>query len=69
MENIESKEEIYNRAKSQHTLLDRRLLILLRKPYLTNKEELEVRVLKKKKLYYKDTMENLSDIHEGKEKD
>jgi hypothetical protein len=69
MENIESKEEIYNRAKSQHTLLDRRLQILLRKPYLTNKEELEVRVLKKKKLYYKDIMENLSDTQEGKEKD
>ena len=48
MENTESKEEIYNRAKSQHTLSDRRLQMLLKKPYLTAEEELETRVLKRK---------------------
>ncbi len=69
MENIESKEEIYSRAKTQHAALDKRLQILLKKPYLTDEEELEVRVLKKKKLYYKDIMENMSKADEKKEKD
>jgi hypothetical protein len=64
MENAESKEEIYNRAKSQHALTDRRLRMLLKKPYLTASEELEVRVLKKKKLYYKDTMDHTGRFHE-----
>ena len=41
MENTESKEEIYNQAKSQHTLLERRLRMLLKKPYLTAEEEIE----------------------------
>jgi len=57
MDTTESKEEIFNRAKGQHETLDRRLHMLLRKPFLTAEEELEVRELKKKKLYYKDIME------------
>ncbi|HNS14026.1 MAG TPA: DUF465 domain-containing protein [Syntrophorhabdaceae bacterium] len=57
MDTTESKEEIFNRAKGQHETLDRRLQMLLRKPFLTAEEELEVRELKKKKLYYKDIME------------
>ena len=69
MENTESKEEIYNQAKSQHTLLERRLRMLLKKPYLTAEEEIEIRVLKKKKLYYKDTMDNAARFHEIKEKE
>jgi hypothetical protein len=69
MEYTESKEEIYNRAKSQHVLLDRRLQMLLKKPYLTAEEELEIRVLKKKKLYYKDTMDNADKLPRVKEKE
>jgi len=57
MDTTESKEEIFNRAKSQHATLDRRLQMLLKKPFLTAEEELEIRELKKKKLYYKDIME------------
>ncbi len=68
MENIESKEEIYNQAKKQHALLDSRLQMLLKKPYLTEEEEREVIVLKKKKLYYKDVMDNAGKLHEVKEK-
>ncbi len=68
MENSESKEEIFNQAKSQHALLDRRLQMLLKKPYLTEKEELEVKILKKKKLYYKDVMDNAGELHNIKEK-
>ena len=64
MENTESKEEIYCQAKNQHTLLERRLRMLLKKPYLTAEEELEIRVLKKKKLYYKDAMDNAAKLHE-----
>jgi hypothetical protein len=69
MDNIESKEEIYNQAKNQHASLERRLRMLARKPYLTAEEELEIRVLKKKKLYYKDTMDNAARLHEVKEKE
>jgi hypothetical protein len=69
MEYIESKEEIYNRAKSQHELLERRLQMLMKKPYLTNEEELEIRVLKKKKLFLKDTMDSTVKLHEAKEKE
>lgn len=57
MDSTESKEEIFNRAKGQHTTLDLRLQMLLKKPFLTAEEELEIRELKKKKLYYKDIME------------
>jgi hypothetical protein len=59
MDNDKSKEHLYNEAKSHHTLLDRRLQMLLKKPFLTETEEIEVRELKKKKLYYKDLMEKL----------
>ncbi|MCX5803490.1 MAG: DUF465 domain-containing protein [Proteobacteria bacterium] len=61
MEKGESKEDIYNRAKNQHAILDRRLQMLLKKPYLTEDEEMEVKVLKKQKLYFKDIMERISD--------
>jgi|GEM_PF-241018 len=61
MEEGETKEDIYKRVKSQHATLDRRLLMLLRKPYLTVKEELEMKVLKKKKLYLKDVMERMKE--------
>lgn len=54
-------------AKAQHQLLERRLRSLLEKPYLTEEEELEVRVLKKKKLYYKDMMENIKEEIEKEE--
>ena len=36
--------------------------MLLRKPYLTAEEELEIKVLKKRKLYYKDIMEREEEI-------
>ena len=69
MEYIESKEDIYNLAKSQHALLERRLKMLMKKPYLTAEEELEIRVLKKKKLFLKDTMDNAAKLQEVKEKE
>ena len=59
MDNGTSKDHLYNEAKSHHTSLDRRLQMLLKKPFLTESEEVEVRELKKKKLHYKDLMERL----------
>ncbi len=65
MENGRSKEDLYNEAKSHHTSLDRRLQMLLKKPFLSEGEEVEVRELKKKKLYYKDLMEKLKEQAEA----
>lgn len=61
MEQEESKEEILHRTRMQHAVLDRRLRMLLGKPYLTVKEEVEIRNLKKQKLYVKDIMEYLNE--------
>jgi hypothetical protein len=57
MKEASGSEDLYNSAKTVHTSLDRRLRMLLRKPYLTDEEELEIKELKKRKLYYKDIME------------
>lgn len=63
MEKGKSKDQLYNAAKGFHTSLDRRLRMLLRKPFLSEDEEMEMKVLKKKKLYYKDIMEGLREDH------
>jgi len=59
MEEQKSKEELYNEARIFHKSLHEKLEMLLAKPYLTADEELEVKLLKKKKLHYKDIMETL----------
>jgi hypothetical protein len=59
MDKGKSKEELYSEAKNQHASLDRRLQMLLKKPFLTESEEVEVRELKKQKLFYKDIMERM----------
>jgi hypothetical protein len=59
MEEGKSKEELYNEARILHKSLDEKLQTLQQKPYLTDDEELEVKLLKKRKLFYKDTMEKL----------
>jgi hypothetical protein len=63
MEKGKSKEQLYAEAKSFHTSLDRRLRMLLKKPFLSKEEELELKVVKKKKLYFKDIMEGLKERH------
>ncbi len=65
MDNTKTKEELYREAKERHTSLDRRLQMLLKKPFLTDSEEMEVRELKKKKLYYKDIMERMKEEQKG----
>jgi hypothetical protein len=61
MEKETSKEEIYETAKGVHVSLDRRLRMLLRKPFLSEEEEIEMKVLKKKKLFYKDIIEGFKE--------
>ena len=61
MEKAKTKEELYDEAKRLHASLDLRLQMLLKKPYLTEDEEVEVKLVKKKKLYYKDMMERLGE--------
>jgi hypothetical protein len=66
MEERERKEDIYEDARKQHSTLDRRLQMLLKKAYLNAEEEMEVKVLKKKKLYFKDIMERVQEeLKEG----
>jgi hypothetical protein len=65
MDNSKNKDELYREAMNHHTSLDRRLQMLLKKPFLTESEEVELRELKKKKLFYKDIMERMK----GEQKD
>ena len=68
MDNAESNEEIYKHYKGHHATMERRIRMLLKKSYLTEAEEREIKVLKKKKLYYKDLMESLANSLHRKEK-
>jgi hypothetical protein len=68
MDTVESNEEMYRQYKGQHATIDRRIQMLLKKSYLTEAEEREMKVLKKKKLYYKDLMESLVNSFQRKEK-
>jgi hypothetical protein len=58
-EEQKSKEEQYNEARILHKSLDEKLQTLQTQPFLTADEELEVKLLKKRKLHYKDIMETL----------
>ena len=66
MEEEKSKEERYNEARILHKSLHEKLQMLQEKPFLTPDEELEVKLLKKRKLYFKDIMESLKGEIEGK---
>ena len=59
MQGPRSKEQLYKEAQGLHSSLDRRLRMLLRKSFLSEAEEREMKELKKRKLYYKDIMEGL----------
>jgi uncharacterized protein YdcH (DUF465 family) len=66
MEETNSKEEQYNQACIAHKSLDEKLKRLEERPFLTADEEMEVKLLKKKKLYCKDLMERLKGELGGK---
>lgn len=59
MADVKSKDERYNEARIMHKSLDEKLQMLQEKSYLTDDEELEMKLLKKKKLYFKDIMEKI----------
>jgi hypothetical protein len=61
MDESKSKEDRYNEARIMHKSLDEKLQMLQEKPYLTDDEELEMKLLKKKKLYFKDMMERIKE--------
>jgi hypothetical protein len=61
MEESKSKDERYNEARIMHKSLDEKLQMLQAKPYMTEDEELEMKLLKKKKLYFKDLMEQIKE--------
>ena len=58
-EENKSKEDQYNEARILHKSADEKIELLQAKPFLTEDEELEVKLLKKRKLHYKDIMEGL----------
>ncbi len=66
MEETRSIEEQYNEARILHKSLDEKLQLLQTKPYLTDDEELEIKLLKKRKLHYKDIMEDLKPKLDGR---
>ncbi len=57
MEKDRNEEDLYQTAKGLHGSLERRLKMLLRKSFLSEDEEIEMKILKKRKLYCKDIME------------
>jgi hypothetical protein len=61
MEDGKNKEDRYNEARILHKSLDEKLQMLQAKAYLTEDEELEIKILKKKKLYFKDMMERINE--------
>lgn len=61
MDEGKGKEERYNEARIMHKSLDEKLQMLQAKLCLTEDEELEMKLLKKKKLYFKDMMERIKE--------
>jgi hypothetical protein len=61
MNESKDREQLYQEAVAMHQSFHEKLQTLLEKPFLTPSEEQEVKVLKKKKLHYKDLMESLKE--------
>jgi uncharacterized protein YdcH (DUF465 family) len=51
--------EEFKKAKQGHTELARQLDELEKRPFLTPQDELNIKIIKKKKLAYKDLMERI----------
>jgi hypothetical protein len=64
MEQRARKEEIFFNARGQHVMLERRLRVLMDRPYLTGDEEMEMKKIKKQKLFFKDLMEAIREENE-----
>jgi len=59
IERLMMENEDFLKAKQAHTQLARQLEELENKPFITPQDEIEIKILKKKKLAYKDQMEKI----------
>jgi hypothetical protein len=59
IERLMRENEEFLKVKQAHAELERQLEELEKKPYLTPQDEIEIKILKKKKLAYKDQMERI----------
>ena len=59
IEKLARENEEFSKAKQAHSELAKQVDELENKAFLTPREELEVKMLKKKKLAYKDRMEQI----------
>ncbi len=59
IERLMDENEEFKKAKQIHTDLGKQLEELEKKPFLTPQDELDIKILKKKKLAYKDQMEKI----------
>ena len=59
IERLMRENEEFRNAKQVHTELARQLDGLEKKSFLTPQDELDIKILKKKKLAYKDQMEKI----------
>jgi uncharacterized protein len=59
IEKLIKENEEFRKAKQAHSELARQLDEMETKPFLTPRDEIEIKILKKKKLAYKDQMEKI----------
>ena len=59
IERLMRENEQFSKAKQAHTQLARQLEELENKSFLTPQDEIEIKILKKKKLAFKDEMERI----------
>jgi len=59
IERLMRENEEFLKAKQTHTQLAKQLEELEKKPFLSPQDEIEIKILKKKKLAAKDQMENI----------
>ncbi len=59
IERLMAEDEVFLKAKKAHSELAKQLEELEKKSFLTPQDELEIKIIKKKKLTYKDEMEKI----------
>ena len=59
IEKLIKENEEFRKAKQTHSELAKQLDEMENKPFLTPQDEVEIKILKKKKLTYKDRMEKI----------
>jgi uncharacterized protein YdcH (DUF465 family) len=59
VERLMKENEDFLKAKQAHAQLARQLEELEKKPFLTPQDEMEIKILKKKKLAFKDQIERI----------